>query len=277
MRASSPPTSLREKKVHRWSSSRSLAHGRRREPSPDKTSQKKRSRRNHGGAPTWLTYGEFDLDGFFELLRAAAPREGETFVDVGSGCGRLVLAAALVHNWRACVGIEMLGDLHELATKSHTKLVAASADLGLQLAPCELVCDEADSALPRAREGRRRRRRLRVRDVLAVGGAAPHALSETLAGALPDGSRVITVDKQLVSDDASGGGRLRLRRARVVHAQELQHSPVERVGVRLPTDGRRGRGRPKLRSALRSFSFISAGGYKMNEARAHTHGLSQIR
>ena len=36
----------------------------------------------------------------------------------------------------------------------------------------------------------------------------PHltALSETLAGALPDGSRVITVDKQLVSDDASGGG-----------------------------------------------------------------------
>ena len=47
-----------------------------------------------GGAPTWLTYGEFDLDGFFELLRAAAPREGETFVDVGSGCGRLVLAAS---------------------------------------------------------------------------------------------------------------------------------------------------------------------------------------
>ena len=27
-----------------------------------------------------------------------------------------------------------------------------------------------------------------------------------LAGALPEGSRVITVDKQLVSDDASGGG-----------------------------------------------------------------------
>ena len=159
-----------------------------------------------GGAPTWLTYGEFDLDGFFELLRAAAPREGETFVDVGSGCGRLVLAAALVHNWRACVGIEMLGDLHELATKSHTKLVAASADLGLQLAPCELVCDEADSALPRALRGG-------GGDAAAVvfvyatcwPSVGPHltALSETLAGALPDGSRVITVDKQLVSDDAA--------------------------------------------------------------------------
>ena len=162
-----------------------------------------------GGAPTWLTYGEFDLDDFFELLRAAAPREGETFVDVGSGCGRLVLAAALVHNWRACVGIEMLGDLHELATKSHTKLVAASADLGLQLAPCELVCDEADSALPRALRGG-------GDDAAAVvfvyatcwPSVGPHltALSETLAGALPEGSRVITVDKQLVSDDASGGG-----------------------------------------------------------------------
>ena len=120
-----------------------------------------------------------------------------------------MLAAALVHNWRACVGIEMLGDLHELATKSHTKLVAASADLGLQLAPCELVCDEADSALPRALRGG-------GDDAAAVvfvyatcwPSVGPHltALSETLAGALPEGSRVITVDKQLVSDDASGGG-----------------------------------------------------------------------
>eukprot|EP00966_Prymnesium_polylepis_P271861 6281127-Prymnesium_polylepis.1 len=36
-----------------------------------------------------LTYGEFDLDFFWELLRATAPRPAERFVDVGSGCGRL--------------------------------------------------------------------------------------------------------------------------------------------------------------------------------------------
>ena len=40
----------------------------------------------------------------------------------------------------------------------------------------------------------------RVAPARLEGGADP------LAGALPDGSRVITVDKQLVSDDASGGG-----------------------------------------------------------------------
>ena len=74
---------------------------------------------------------------------------------------------------------------------------------------CELVCDEADSALPRALRGG-------GGDAAAVvfvyatcwPSVGPHltALSETLAGALPEGSRVITVDKQLVSDDASGGG-----------------------------------------------------------------------
>ncbi|EEC49637.1 predicted protein [Phaeodactylum tricornutum CCAP 1055/1] len=79
--------------------------------------------------PLQLTYGEFDFYFFASLLDKAhslfyqdsdrpVPSDwsGMTFVDVGSGTGRLVLAAAALHpSFRECRGVELLPGIHEKA------------------------------------------------------------------------------------------------------------------------------------------------------------------
>lgn len=163
----------------------------------------------HAARETELTYGEFDLDFFFELLRAADPQRGDVFVDVGSGCGRLVLAAALVHEWEAAVGIELLRPLHDEAIMALARLREVAADdgglEGLSLAPCELRCEEAACALPRVL---RRDGPPAVVFIYATcwPSVGPHLaeLSRTLGVLLPIGSRVIAVDKRLLPrDDAT--------------------------------------------------------------------------
>lgn len=81
--------------------------------------------------PLEFTYGEFDLLFFGELLDRAweiyqsisstddddasstKPWENKTFIDIGSGTGRLVISAAAMHpNWRACKGLEILKGIH---------------------------------------------------------------------------------------------------------------------------------------------------------------------
>mmetsp|Transcript_30944 Transcript_30944/g.75674 ORF Transcript_30944/g.75674 Transcript_30944/m.75674 type:complete len:263 (-) Transcript_30944:617-1405(-) len=65
-----------------------------------------------------VTYGEYDLRLFGKLLKAAQPKPGEVFYDLGSGVGRLVLAAGLLYPpFSACKGIELLPNLHEKGLK----------------------------------------------------------------------------------------------------------------------------------------------------------------
>lgn len=45
----------------------------------------------------------------------AGKREGGVFYDLGSGTGKVVLAAAILHGFSACCGIELLTGLHEIA------------------------------------------------------------------------------------------------------------------------------------------------------------------
>ena len=55
------------------------------------------------------------------LVRRGArvrPQPGETFVDAGSGVGKAVLAAALLHPLEAAIGIEILDDLHDAAERA---------------------------------------------------------------------------------------------------------------------------------------------------------------
>lgn len=151
-----------------------------------------------------LTYGEFDLPFFFELLAAARPRPGEIFCDLGSGCGRLVLAAALTHPWRKAVGIELIESLHNEAQTMHDKFVPLVREASLPLAPCTFTHGDA---------------LLEIGSEVAANPAAPWVvfaystcmpsvgpylaqLSEGLGLALPKGSRVITTDKRLVNDEA---------------------------------------------------------------------------
>jgi hypothetical protein len=76
--------------------------------------------------PTDFTYGEFPLPFFAELVDHATAasakacpsglRANAEFVDLGSGSGRLVLAAASMENpWRRVRGVEFLPSLHGLA------------------------------------------------------------------------------------------------------------------------------------------------------------------
>ncbi|CAN0206000.1 unnamed protein product, partial [Phaeothamnion confervicola] len=58
-------------------------------------------------------YGEFDLGFFSDLIIAARrglpeSRSNGVFYDVGSGCGLLVVAAAMMWPFSACKGIEMV-------------------------------------------------------------------------------------------------------------------------------------------------------------------------
>jgi len=153
-----------------------------------------------------LTYGEFDLHFFFALLRVTEPRPHESFVDIGSGCGRLVLAAAIAYEWELAAGIEVLADLHALAEDAHARLAAASEDIGVALAPCVHVCGEVSDALPPLLE---RCPSTSVAFIYATcwPSAGPYLteLSLSLAASLKTGSRVVTVDKQLVSDDRAFG------------------------------------------------------------------------
>jgi len=74
-----------------------------------------------------LLYGEIEfsaLETAFVIIRergGGLKGEGSTFVDLGSGSGKAVIAAALLHNFNKCVGLEILKKLHELAMSASMK------------------------------------------------------------------------------------------------------------------------------------------------------------
>lgn len=79
--------------------------------------------------PASLTYGEFDVASLAHLLEEALSIsgkpswEGAVFTDLGSGAGRVVQAAAVLHDWSMCRGVELLPGLHTTAVE-----IAAARD-----------------------------------------------------------------------------------------------------------------------------------------------------
>lgn len=87
--------------------------------------------------PKQYTYGEFDLYFFSDLLDLALDYyfgynnidcntmkswENKTFCDIGSGTGRLVLAASALHSsFHLCRGVEILKGIHEEALKNYER------------------------------------------------------------------------------------------------------------------------------------------------------------
>jgi hypothetical protein len=128
--------------------------------------------------PQQFTYGEFDFYFFAQLLDRAheiyfgsennndnvqSDWQDMVFADIGSGTGRLALAAAGLHpTWRKCRGVELLPGLHKAAeenlescqSKSETdpqggySLTAANDETGVEeilpLAPIEFTCGSFD-------------------------------------------------------------------------------------------------------------------------------------
>ena len=82
------------------------------------------------------TFGEVPLESLACILaRHVQLREGEAFVDVGSGLGRGVVAAGLCHAFGSLLGVELLSSLHEDA---HALLQSASI-----APPVRLLCADA--------------------------------------------------------------------------------------------------------------------------------------
>ena len=93
------------------------------------------------------TYGEFDLAFFATAVSRAleGTREGATFVDVGSGCGRLVFAATALWPRESgaiarYAGVEYVPELHELALQGAARLEMSSAEV-------EFYCADAAAVL----------------------------------------------------------------------------------------------------------------------------------
>ncbi|EKX43703.1 hypothetical protein GUITHDRAFT_110160 [Guillardia theta CCMP2712] len=63
------------------------------------------------------TYGEISPSSFAEILCLVQPKEGEIFVDLGSGTGKAVLLAASLFPFSESIGIEFVEPLHKAALR----------------------------------------------------------------------------------------------------------------------------------------------------------------
>jgi hypothetical protein len=139
-------------------------------------------------------YGELSWSGSWDLIGLAKPREGDVFVDMGSGLGKMVLSAAMTRRFKECRGVEILPELHEKATAALGRLRDA-------------VGEEAFAMLPPTR--------LECGDMLAADVAdadivycfatcfSPEivgALEAKLAAEMKPGARLVLVSKQMETD-----------------------------------------------------------------------------
>lgn len=93
--------------------------------------------RGHAGAA--LTYGESHFVPVLELLQRLEVGPQDLIVDLGSGTGRVVLAAALGFPFvREVLGIELLPSLHAAAEAAAAKLLGRSSST----TPLRLVCGD---------------------------------------------------------------------------------------------------------------------------------------
>lgn len=77
-----------------------------------------------------MTYGEFPISFFLEIINVMASmlrengHQGGTFVDLGSGVGRLTLAASVLAPkdvWQESIGVEIISQHHESALEAQAK------------------------------------------------------------------------------------------------------------------------------------------------------------
>mmetsp|Transcript_59098 Transcript_59098/g.136349 ORF Transcript_59098/g.136349 Transcript_59098/m.136349 type:complete len:315 (-) Transcript_59098:8-952(-) len=69
-----------------------------------------------------LVSGDARLAGIAAVFEEVQPKEGETFLDCGSGVGKAVLAFALLYPTCQCAGVELRPALHEAAVHASSAL-----------------------------------------------------------------------------------------------------------------------------------------------------------
>lgn len=61
------------------------------------------------------TYGEISFEAFSRVLENVHPKTGEVFYDLGSGTGKAVMLAHLLHHFKRTVGLEYFEELNDAA------------------------------------------------------------------------------------------------------------------------------------------------------------------
>lgn len=97
------------------------------------------------------TYGELDHFGFAQLLQEASLGPGHSFVDVGSGLGKLVVAAACVMPEVPCYGLEISPFRHKSAQEGLQRLQSMGGITPREAARVKLLlgnCGDELSGVP---------------------------------------------------------------------------------------------------------------------------------
>jgi hypothetical protein len=94
-----------------------------------------------------LVYGEIEFASYARAINMiktsfdGMQTPGGVFVDFGSGTGKAVLAAALLHRFDRCVGIEILENLHKAALELKDKWHTLGRDAGIPAAHRDVLID----------------------------------------------------------------------------------------------------------------------------------------
>lgn len=67
-------------------------------------------------------YGEMPFYTFAAILETCELESGGVFMDLGSGTGKVVCAAALLHDFERCIGIELLPSLYQCSCEVQQRL-----------------------------------------------------------------------------------------------------------------------------------------------------------
>ena len=150
-----------------------------------------------------LTYGEIDIHLIDTALRRARVNDAHHLVDIGSGYGRALLAAALLFpHLDKLTGIELLGPLHRGSIEYERLLRYSGGDNKInEDVDISWVCDDY--------RGEKAQSVLQTADLalcFATTWGDPSRLKVTelsrkLANNMAQGSRAVIVDKQLCESD----------------------------------------------------------------------------
>lgn len=83
------------------------------------------ARKSLGKQDDTFLYGEAVLYSFADLLNLTAPKPNDVFYDLGSGVGKPVFMAALLHEFSKSCGIELLEPLHREAINCLDQFLAS--------------------------------------------------------------------------------------------------------------------------------------------------------
>eukprot|EP00746_Dinoflagellata_sp_MGD_P019241 gnl/MRDRNA2_/MRDRNA2_144704_c0_seq1.p1 gnl/MRDRNA2_/MRDRNA2_144704_c0~~gnl/MRDRNA2_/MRDRNA2_144704_c0_seq1.p1 ORF type:complete len:234 (-),score=55.44 gnl/MRDRNA2_/MRDRNA2_144704_c0_seq1:144-845(-) len=88
-----------------------------------------------------IQYGEIQPASFVSALSWCNPQAGETFIDLGSGCGKAVLTAAASYEFSSVTGVELLRPLHDAAEAALQRMQQQeNGRNALKTANIELIC-----------------------------------------------------------------------------------------------------------------------------------------